>query len=127
MSAFTDMVAADLGRLIEDGSDLGVDAVCQPAEGGTSPAIRIVFGDMNDGFQPIAEGISNNRTAPATTRRSTLMAAIGRELQVGDSIVVATGSEIGTWVVTQAVPDNGDGYNMMLRYDRAFTASKVAK
>jgi len=127
MSRFNDMVAGDLGRLIEDGSDLGADATFVAAESSTELAIRLVFGDPGDGLQAISEGTTDNRTAPATTRASVIQDAIGRPPQPGDLVRISSGAMAGEWAVSAVQLDQGDGANLSLRCDRMFSAGRVSK
>lgn len=126
MSRFDDMVAADLGRLIEDGSDLGVDGLFLAAEAtGTGFDIRLVFGDPTDGLQTMPEGVAVNTIAPATTRTSVIVEAIGRPPQDGDTVRIAAGAMAGEWAVVAVALDQGDGANLSLRYERMFAAGRV--
>ncbi len=126
MSRFDDMVAADLGLLIEDGSDLGVDGQFLAAETpGTTVDIRLVFGDPSDGLQAMPEGVADNTAAPATTRASVIVEAIGRPPQAGDTVRITTGAMAGDWSVVAVALDQGDGANMSLRQDRSFASGRV--
>ena len=128
MTAFDDMVSADLGCLIDDGSELGADAVCVAAEGGKQVSIRLAWGDDANGLQSVSEGTTTNLTAPAMTRRSIIATAFGREVQVGDLIQIATGAKAGEWVIA-APPqlDDGDGANLSLRRERMLSAGRFSK
>lgn len=126
MSRFDDMVAADLGHLIEDGSDLGVDGQFLAAEApGTAVEIRLVFGDPSDGLQTMPEGVADNTTAPATTRTSVIVDAIGRPPQAGDTVRVTSGAMAGEWAVVAVALDQGDGANLSLRRESTFAAGRV--
>lgn len=128
MSRFDDMLASDLGHLIEDSSDLGVDALFIAAESpATGLAIRLVFGDPTDGLQAIPEGTADNRSAPATTRISAIEEAFGRPPQPGDLVRIDSGAMAGEWVVSAVQLDQGDGANLSLRFDRPFSAARVAR
>lgn len=126
MSRFDDMVADDLGHLIEDGSDLGVYGQFLAAENpATAVEIRLVFGDPSDGLQTMPEGVADNTAAPATTRASVIVDAIGRPPQAGDTVRVTSGAMAGEWAVVAVSLDQGDGANLSLRQERSFAAGRV--
>jgi len=127
VSRFDTMAARDLGLLIEDGSDLGVDATFQAAESSSVLTIRLVFGDPIDGISTIPEGSSDGQTMPATTRLSVIRDAIGRLPQIGDTVRIETGAMAGEWAVAGVLADQGDGCNLALRWDRPFAASRTTK
>jgi hypothetical protein len=120
------MAAADLRRLVEDGSDLGVDATFRAGEGKTF-AVRLVFGDPTDGLQLTPEGASDNQAAVATTRLSVIQDALGRPPQNGDGVVIDAGAMAGEWIVSGVQLDQGDGAVLGLRYDRPFSAGRVTR
>lgn len=127
MSRLDDMAALDLGRLLEDGSDLGSDAEYRAAESGAWMPFRIVFGDPTDGLQSVAEGMANNRTATGTARLSFLVDAIGRLPQSGDTVRVKEGAMAGEWSVTGVQLDQFDGANLALRCETMFTAGRAVR
>jgi hypothetical protein len=123
---FDDMVAADLERLTDEGSDLGLAASFLAAEApATEVPIRLVFGDPTDGLQAMPDGVSDNIIAPATTRTSAIVDAIGRPPQAGDSVRIATGAMAGEWSVVAVALDQGDGSNLSLRREGMFAAGRV--
>lgn len=127
MNRFERMVQRDLGRLLEDGSDLGADAEYRAAESSAWMPVRLVFGDPTDGLQILADGASDNRTATATCRLSAVQEAIDRPPQAGDTVRVRDGAMAGEWAVTGVAFDQFDGANLALRCERMFSAGKAAR
>ncbi len=127
MSGLSDLMADDMAIIHDDGFDLSVAATLTSCDGSATGSVVIVFGDQTDGFAGDINGFADNRQVNASAIRSSVSSILGRDPVQGDRVIVASGSQAGTWIVSTCNGDDGDGLVMTLRLDTPHTAGRAVR
>lgn len=124
MSGLEDMMAADLAAINSASGDLPTTGTLAGCDGLASGPCTATFGDNADALQVIPAGMADNRSAPVSFTRASVLAILGRDLVEGDSFTVASGPNAGQWRVSTAIPDEGGGINAAMRLDQIHSVGK---
>ncbi len=119
------MMASDMTGTFLNTNEFGETGTFYPGRDAVGFSVTVTISEITDQFLEVSSGVADSREADLFLVRSTTRTAIGvietstgaRDPRKGDSVVIATGANAGTWRVATCSPDIGDCAKLHCRYE----------